>query len=543
MRFCDAKATMRIVPALGWAVLAAAAVTGCGKGNFGEAANKAQQNIFSFSIQGDPTTLDPAVSQDVDTNSIMTEVFNGLVQWGADNKIQPCLAESWDIQDGGQKYIFHLRKDVKFSNGQPFTADDVKFSIDRACRQSIRSTTAADYLANIVGVAAETSGKADSVSGVKVLGPYEVEIDLVKPAYYFLGDLTMPVAFVVCKSVVPKDKAITSVTQMIGTGPFIPTKYAEDQIFSMKSNPTFFGGKPKIDGLSCDIVKDEQTRLDMFRQGQLDMAGVGRQNAVAMMNDPKFKADLHLDPRPATSYIAYNEKAYPPFANVHVRRAFCMAIDVKSLCKNVLGGINPPATGILPPGVAGFRKDAAFLPFDPAQARKELAEAGYSDGSKLPPVKLFVRSDQPDSKLIGEAVQSYLKKNLNLSISLVTMDWTTFLTQVNAKRLPMYFINWYADYLDPQDFINMLFATNGPENRQYYSNPEVDKLCAEAAPMPTDDPKRLAMYAKAEDLILQDAAWTPIFFATDSVLINPRVQGLQQSTMGYLPFNSVWLKN
>lgn len=518
-------------------------VGGCGKGHFGDEAAAAQSNTFRVSLNANPTTLDPAIVQDVDTGGLMDQVFEGLVKWGTDNKLHPALAESWDVKKSGTVYIFHLRKDVKFFNGDVMSAADVKFSFDRACTPSVKSTTASNYLSSIVGVDDALAGKVKGVSGVKVIDPQTIELDLVKPAYYFLGDLAMPVADIVDSKVVPATSQITSTDKMMGTGPFMPSKYIEDQSFALKSNPDYWQGKPSIDGVLYAIVKDEQTRLNMFEQGQLDFSSASRQNAVVMKQNPKYSSDLHLDPRPATSYVAFNEKVYPPFANVHVRRAFCMAINQVELCKQVLGGLNQPATGILPPGVAGFRPDAKCIPFDPAGAKKELAEAGYSDGSKLPPLKLFVRSDQEDSKLVGEAVQSYLKKNLDVSVSLTTMDWTTYLQQMNARLVPMYYVSWYADYLDPQDFLNLLFITNGPENRQYYSNPKVDALCKAAAPMPTDDPTRLKMYAEAEDIILQEAAWKPIFFATDINLINPRVSGLQQSTMGYLPFNTVTIKH
>lgn len=516
-------------------------VAGCGSGHFGETIPASQINTFRYSMVTNPTTLDPATVQDGDTIDIIQQIFEGLVTWGEDNKIKPCLAESWDIKDKGKTYVFHLRKDVKFSNGQPMTAEDFKFSFDRSCNPAIHSATASDYLGNIVGVQQCLAGRAKGVSGVKVLDPYTLEIDLVKPAYYFLGDLVYPAASAVASKSVPADKQITSVDQMIGTGPFIATKYVEGQVFSMKSNPLYYLGKPKIDGIDRPIVKDAVTRLNMFKENQLDLVQLERQDAEGIMKDPKFKDDLQFFNRPATWYLAFNQDAYAPFANRHVRRAFAMAVDTTAICKNVLDGLNPVATGIIPPGVLGYRKNADKLPYDPAAAKAELAAGGFSDGSKMPPLKLFFRSDREDVKIVAESIQSYLKKNLDVTVSLAPTDWITFLQKNDNNQLPLYHSRWAADYLDPQDFLSMLLASYGPENHQGYSNPQFDKLCEEADPMPSEDPKRLALYAKAEDIALQDAAWLPIYFQRDAELISPRVHGLRESAFGHLPHTTVWL--
>lgn len=523
--------------------LAILSITGCSKGNFGSSIPKDQLNTFRYPLIVDPTSLDPAIVQDGDTIDVIQQVFEGLVRFGEDNKIEPNLATSWDIKDSGKTYVFHLRKGVTFSNGQPLTAEDFKFAIDRACNPVVKSATAGDYLANVVGVSACLAGKAKGVSGVKVIDPQTLEIDLVQPAYYFLGDLTYPVAYAVASKTVPADSQITSVDQMIGTGPFVATKYVHAQIFSMKSNPTYFRGKPKIDGIDRPIVKDAVTRLNMYRSNQLDMLPLMRQDVLAMRKDAQYKDQLHYFPRPATFYIAFNQLAYKPFANVHVRRAFAMAVDCESICTNILQGLNPKANGILPPMVVGYREKTALLGYHPDEAKKELAAGGYSDGSEMPPLKLYLRSDQEDYHLVAEAVQSYLKQNLHVNVQLALMDWGTYLQQNDGNKLPFYHMRWAADYLDPQDWLSLLLTTHGQENHSGFSNSEVDSLCAEADPMPVDDPKRLALYAKAEDICLQQAAWLPIYYQQDVYLISPRVQGMKSSCFGPLPHSEVSLKN
>ncbi len=525
------------------ATLVCLILSGCAKGHFGSSIPKSQLNTFRYPLITDPTTLDPAIVQDGDTIDVIQQIFEGLVRFGQDNSIKPALATSWDIKDQGKTYIFHIRKGVTFSNGQALTANDFKFSIDRACNPAIKSATASDYLANVVGVQRCLDGKVKGVSGVKVLSKYRLEIDLKIPAYYFLGDLTYPVAYAVASQSVSANSPITDVSQMIGTGPFIATKYIHDQVFSMKANPTYYLGKPKIDGIERPIVKEAITRLNMFKSNQIDLVQLMRQDVIALEKDPKYKKELHFYPRPSTYYIAFNQLAYKPFANVHVRRAFAMAVDCKSICDKVLQGLNPVANGILPPGVVGYRTQTALLGYHPNQARSELAEGGYKDGSQLPPLKLYFRSDQEDVRIVAEAVQSYLKQNLHVNVQLAPLDWGTYLQKNDENQLPFYHMRWEADYLDPQDWLSLLLTTHGQENHEGFSNSEVDALCAQADPMPTDDPKRLALYAKAEDICLQQAAWLPIYYQQDVELISPRVQGIRSSIFGHLPHSTVWLKN
>lgn len=518
-------------------------ISGCGKGHFGATIPKDQLNVLRYPLFVEPTSLDPATVQDVYTINIIQQVFQGLVQFGTQNQIEPCLASSWEIKNGGKTYLFHIRKGVVFSNGQPLTAQDFKFSLDRACNPVIKSSTAGDYLANVVGAEDCLNGKAKGVAGVKALAPDLLEIDLIKPAYYFLGDLTYPVTYVVASQTVSPTTPITSVTQMIGTGPFVASKYVPSQLFSLKSNPTYFQGKPKIDGVDFPIVKDAITRLNMYRDNQLDILPLMRQDVVSLRKDPVYKSQLQYNPIPLTWYMSFNQLAYKPFANVHIRRAFAMAVDTQTISAKVLQGIEPAATGILPPAIAGYRKQTALLGYHPDEAIKELQAGGYSDGSQLPPLKLYIESNNEDVKLTAEAIQSYIKRNLHFNLQLASLDFGTFLAKNNANELPMFYLGWQADYLDPQDWLSLIFTTHGPANHSGFSNAEVDSLCAAADLMPALDPKRLAMYAKAEDICLQQAAWLPVLFQEDVNLVSPRLHGLQTNCFGFMPYATASIKN
>src|SRR5579872_4436803 len=267
---------------------------------------------------------------------------------------------------------------------------------------------------DIVGVIECCQGKATGVSGITVVDDNTLKVQIRKPIPYFLDKLTYPCAFAVSKDAAKPDKEMLNVSEMIGTGPFIAKRYVEDQVFEFDANKSYHGGAPPIDGIERPILKDAATRLNKFKAGEVDLVQLERQDVVAMKNDPVYKDQLHLYPRPATYYLAFNTKVYPPFANRDVRRAFAMAVNTKEICSKTLNGLNPVADGVLPPGVLGHRDNATTLPFNPAQAKQLLAQAGFADGSKLPPLDLYFRTDREDVRIVAEAIQSYLQSNLNV---------------------------------------------------------------------------------------------------------------------------------
>ena len=519
------------------------ALAGCGKGGFSAKTSAGKERIFRYSLVTNPTHVDPALVQDGDTIDLTQQVFEGLVMWSPENVVVGNLADSWDVSKDGKSYTFKLHQGVKFSNGKPFTAADVKWSIERACNPKLRSETAAEYMGDIVGLAECVHGTATGVSGITVVDDYTLKIDILKPIPYFLDKLTYPCAFVVSKDAAKPDKEMLSTAEMIGTGPFIAKRYVEDQVFEFDANKGYHGAPPQIDGIERPILKDASSRLNKFKAGEVDLVQLERQDVIAMKADPVYKNQLHLYPRPATYYLAFNTKVYPPFAKADVRRAFAMAVNTSEICSKTLSGLNPVANGILPPGVLGHRDNATTLTFDPAKAKALLAQAGYPDPSKMPPLDLYFRTDREDVRIVAEAIQSYLQTNLGVTATLKPLEWTTYLDKNNRRELPMFHMRWAADYLDPQDFLSLMLTTTGNENKSNYSNPQVDALCAQADVMAEKDPKRLALYAQAEDIILQDAAWLPIYYQADAELINPRVHGLRESLFGHLPHTTVNLQN
>jgi hypothetical protein len=523
-------------------VAAGVMVTGCSKGNFSEKGQESKGLVFRYPIVTAPTTLDPAKVQDGDTIDAVQQVFEGLVGWSTDNKPEPRLAESIQVSPDGTTYTFKLRKGIKFSSGRPVTAKDFKDCFERACNPDFGSPTAATYLTDIVGVTERLNKKATEVTGYKAVDDSTVEIKIDKPRPYFLGKLTYPAAFVYDLTKM-KDplKEMASVDEMVGTGPYIFTEYVPDQILKLKANADYFGGAPKIDGIERPIVKDANTRLNMFKQGQVDLVPLERQDLPAVNADEKLKGQLQFFDRPVIWYLGMNCAVYEPFKKREVRQAVAMAIDVDDIVKTTLDNNVIRATGIVPKGVFGYREQTNLLKFDPAKARDLLAKAGYPGGKGLPKFELTFREARPDIQIVASRIASDLKKNLNMDVSLRTMEWRAYLEKNNRKEMPFFHMRWGADYLDAENFLSTLLASYGPENKVNYVNPQYDALCRQADTA-LDEATRLKLYGQAEDIVLQDAPFVPIYFQRDAELINPRVKGLRESLFGHLPHTTVTLQ-
>jgi ABC-type transport system substrate-binding protein len=525
------------------AALVLLGLVGCGKGRFNNPSSASKGNVFRYPIPNKPTTMDPGKVQDGDTIDVIQQVYEGLVGWDEKNQVSKRLADSWDVSKDGRTYTFHLKKGVKFSSGRDVTAADFKWCIERNCNPKLASETAAVYLTDIIGVNDAIAGKRADVSGLTVVDPYTLRVQIDKPRPYFLGKLTYPVAYVFDKNALPDPtKEMSQVSEMVGTGGFKFQTVNVDQIVTMVANDLYYEGRPKIDRIERPYVGDASTRLAMFKSGQVDLVPLEREDAASVQKDPAYKDQLHFFPRPAIFYVGINCNVVPALKDARVRRAMAMAVDRDNICKNVLGGMNDEADCILPPQVFGHRDKVKAVPYDPAGAAQLLSQAGYPGGRGIPELTMSFRNNRPDIRIVASAVGQDLEKNLGIKVTFKAVEWGSYLDQYDRKQIPFLHMRWSADYLDAQNFLSTLLATNGPENKINYHNPQFDALCA-AADSSLDPNERLKLYGQAEDLVLQDAPFIPIYFEKDAELISPRVQGIRNSVFGHLPHTKVWLQD
>ncbi len=508
----------------------------CGKGDFSKRGTKARTNALRYALGTSPTTLDPGKVQDTETGDLLSNVFEGLVAYDEQNRIVPRLAEGWTVEDGGRTYVFRIKPGVKFHNGRELVAADLKWSIERSLNPTLSSPTAAHYLTDIVGAKERLEEKTEAVKGIQAPDDRTLRITLDKPRPYFLGKLTYPCAFALAKEATPQGE-ITTPAQAIGTGPFRLAASVREQAVSLAAHEAYHGGKPAVERIERPIILDTATRLNKYRSGELDFLTLDRGQLGGVEADPALKNQLTYFPRPTVFYVSLIAPAYAPFKDRRVRRAVAMAIDRETISRDLLHGM-PPAQGLIPPGVMGHRPDFKGLPYDPAAARALLAEAGHPNGKGLPPLSIFYREQAPASRILVEGVQAQLRQNLGLEVAVRPMVWGALLAARNKRELPMIHNSWVGDYLDPQNFLSLLLSSTTSQNWDGYKNPEFDRLCAEADAS-LDEAKRLALYQKAEDIVIQDAPRVPIYYGRDAILVSPRVKGLRTNLFGLLPHTTV----
>jgi len=471
----------------------------------------------------DPLTLDPALAFDVDSATYIVELYGGLLTLDKDLKLVPDIAKEMpSVSSDGKVYTFKLRDDVVFTgNNRRVTAQDFKYSMERAADPKNDSPTADTYLGDIVGAKDMIRSKAKEISGVKVIDDSTLQITIDAPKPYFLAKLTYPTAFVVDKQQVESDPRNWT-RKPHGTGPFILQQWNIGQNITLVPNPKYHLGVPALQQVYFQLAGGSS--LTQYENNELDVSGVSI-NDIERVRDKNdaLNKEFHEKPALSTGYIAFNVHQ-PPFDDPKVRQAFSQAVDKDQLVTVILKNEADKANGILPPTMPGFSKDIKGLQYDPNAAKQLLQQSKY--GSKLPPIQLTTSGQGANVGPVTEAIVQMWKTNLGVDVTIQQVEAATFLQDTKKGKYQMWDAGWSADYPDPENFLSINFKSDSQGNDEKYSNSNVDKLLDQAN-TELDQTKRFSLYQQAEQLIVDDAAWLPLFFDKDEVLIKPYVKGYE----------------
>ncbi len=473
---------------------------------------------------GDPPTMDPALAGDAESAVYVAEIFSGLVTLDQNLKVIPDIAEKWDVSDDRQTYTFYLRKGVQFHDGRPVTAQDFKYSIERAASPAMLSPTADTYLGDIVGVKQKLARKAQDVSGVQVVDDYTLKITIDAPKAYFLAKLTFPTAYVVDKNNVEKGGR-TWTDKPNGTGPYKLKEYVRSQrIVLVKNDNYYLDPKPQIP--EVDFILGGGSFMTMYENGDLDSTPVSISD-IERVSDPTspLNKELATFPQLSTQFVVFNTRK-PPFDDPKVRQAFALALDRQKIVDVVYHKMPLLANTILPPGMPGYTEPANVIPYDVAQAKQLLAQSKYA--GKLPDITWTTTGGGGTAPQGIQAMTAMLKDALGVNVSIQQTDWATFINQLNDPTnnpYQIFDIGWIGDYADPQDFLDILFHTGSVQNWSAYSNPDVDKLLDQAG-TEKDTATRFKLYQQAEQKILADYPVVPLTYERNYWLTKSYVKGL-----------------
>ncbi|WP_107923320.1 ABC transporter substrate-binding protein [Lysinibacillus parviboronicapiens] len=495
-------------------------VAACGGDNSNKGSSTGEQKngevamggTLKVGLSANAKTFDPIKYTGVYESQVMRQIADTLVVYNKDlSEIIPSLATEWKVSDDMLVYTFKLREGVKFQpgkyqDGREMTAEDVKYSLERSAKESAMN-------------------RLSGVTEVKVLSDYELEIHLATPNAALLAMLTDAGNIIIPKEEV-EGWGDNFSDHFIGTGPFQLKEWKKDQEVQFVRHENYWGETPNIDKLTMKFISDQNMMTNALRSGDIDIAmDVKGQNREIIKQDNNL--ELLTNAGLSIVYLDLNNKVGPT-ADVRVREAIYKATNVEE----IISGVNQWGGGDvsylpLPPGSWGYDKSLIGLvpTYDPAAAKKLLAEAGYPDGFQT---EIYVSEARVPYATI---FQSQLKENLNIDVEIKVLEWGTYSDTVAKGKAPMNIGGW-TWYPDPYFFLYQLYHTKqvgALGNGKGYSNPEVDALLDRAVSETVVQEERAALYQEALKLILADVPRIELEATQTVAGVNKKVQGFNVS--------------
>jgi len=529
-------------------------------------------------------TLDPArISWLVDIRAADL-LFDGLTEYDPETlKPRPCIAERWEISPDRRQYTFYLRRDARWTTGEPVTAHDFVWSWKRI----LQPETAADYVylmfviknaeryhKGLVCAAMRPEQQAAmkkagrfvepidfSEVGIRAIDDYTLQVTLESPVPYFL-DLTSFITFkpvhrrTIERFTLKRDGRVIGTDpawylqpeNLVCNGPYVLETWRPKQLMRFRRRPDHWAAdRIKTEVIEIIPVESRSTAFAMYEQGEADIMPFSppRRIAESLIRAARAgkRRDVHVTPAFGTYFYRFNCRR-KPFDDPRVRIAFARAVDRNLIARKVCWLGEQPAESFVPPGTADYRSPE-MPSFDPAAARRLLAEAGYPDGRGLPTIEIMFNKDQTGHQSVAEAIKDMWQRYLGVRVELLSVDRGTF--REKLKNLD-YFVargGWYGDYDDPMTFLEM-FVTAPPEgggnNDTGFSDPEYDDLIARAKREPDPQKRNRLLYRAEQILIVEKMPIMPLYHYVEMYLFDPeRVKGFRPNKRGINPLRYVWL--
>jgi len=501
-----------------WKIVLPAAATAI---LFGCAKRAVPPDTLRLRLAGSPTTLDPAFIVDVSGGRIAAKLFNGLIRLNEEGELVPDLAADWQVSSDGQTYTFRLRPGVRFHNGRELTARDVAFSFERLLSPAVRSPRGW-ILEHVSGARDFAEGETDSVAGITVTDRYTLTVTLERAFAPFPYLLTMPNAMVVPEEEVQKWGADFGF-HPAGTGQWHLTNWEQDVRLTLAANSDYFDSVPRIKRIEYEIIPEGLTAVVEFENGNLDVLEIPAAEVTHYARSERWGPLVASRMGLNTYYLGFNCQK-KPFDDVRVRRAVTYAIDKGKIAVTVLEGRVEPATGPIPPGVVEAPSLTEGYDYDPLTASALLKDAGLGNGFQT---KLMLNTGREELS-VCEAIQSFLR-DVGVEVELVPLEWSAFKKAVASGEAPMFYLSWWADYPEGENFLFPTFHSSNwgaAGNRARFASDEVDRAIEQAHAI-LDDTLRAHRYREIEKMIVDQAPWVFLWHRKEFFVRQPRVGGFR----------------
>lgn len=520
-------------------------VTGCGKNETAVESGDRDQ-VLHKGNGTEPRDLDPHTLTSVEEDNIMQALFEPLV-WRHPDTMAPTpgVAERWDVSADGKVFTFHLRKTARWSNGDPVTARDFAYSLQRALTPELGAEFAF-YLYPIRGAEAFNKGREKNFStvGVEAVDEHTLKLTLAEATPYFLSLLTIPTYMPVHRDTVEKagggsrkGTLWTRPGTHVGNGPFTLAEWSPSKRITLRRNTNYWNAASvKLAEVRFYPIENADTEERAFRAGQLHLTAALPTSKIASYkkDEPQF---LRTVPYLRAQYIGCNV-TNGVLANRLVRRALGLAIDREGIVNTVTRGGETPAWSFVSPKMGGYQSRAR-LDFDPAAAKKALADAGFPDGKGFPRLEMIFDNAEL-TKITAEAIQQMWRATLGIEVGLQNMEKKVYLDRTNQKDYQLYLGGWTPDFPDPMGFLEM-WGTSSTANYAGYRNAAYDDLLAKSG-RELDVPKRMELIRQAEDLLTEEAPILPIYHHARVYLGRPSVKGWHTNPLDTHAYSRVFLE-
>ncbi|MCB0507008.1 MAG: ABC transporter substrate-binding protein [Chitinophagales bacterium] len=521
-------------------------------------------------------TLYPLNITEVTAHRICEQIFDGLTTFDDSTlAVVPQLATHWDIDPTATKYTFYLHKGVHFQDdkcfpngkGRELTARDVKYCLDRVCYHDPANNQGFWIFKDVVKGANEYDSLTakgivpdSGVSGIKVLDDYTIQIELERPYAVFLARLALIFAKVYPHEAVEKyGDEIRN--HPVGSGPFYLKINRADQVTFLARNPNYwkkdeYGNQlPFLNAIRVSYIKEKKNELLEFTKGNSDLVYRLPLEMIDEIVDykknlkPAYKKyTLQYKPQIAIQYYGFQHQG-KIFNNKDLRIAFCYAIDREKLCDFTLKGTGYPAIyGIVPPGTGTYDYTAVKgYTYNPALAKEYMSKAGYPKGQGFPKITLQLNSGGSRNAQVAEAIKKMLEETLNIHVELLIVPWAQHTEAIEQAKVDFWRLGWVGDYPDPESFLNLFHSKYVPDdintktyiNSFRYKNKHFDEVFDKALSI-VDEKERNKWYAKADQIVIDDAVVLPIYYDIDFRLLQPNVRNCPQNASEQRDFSEVY---